>query len=214
MSVVRSFGGRRAALWLVPLAIVVANVVWLSAFGSGSRVRQRELERRLQQASRVMSELSAELAKREQLWIRANENRARLERLRHERFATERSRFTEQVRELKSLAVRAGLDPDTIAYPQDQLLDFGLVRRSFVFSVEGSYAALRNFLHLLELSTSFLTVEEIGVSAGRTGLAVRLRLSTLFEAVESDAEAAALSVAARERAEPDGAPAADGEGGS
>ena len=210
MSLARSFGGRRAALWLVPLAIVVANVVWLSAFGSGSRVRHRELERQLQQARRVQGQLAEAVASREQLWIRATENRARLEQLRRERFATERSRFTEQVRELKSLAVRAGLEPDAIAYPQDQLLDFGLVRRAFVFTVDGSYAALRNFLHLLELSPSFLTIEEIGVSEGRGGLAVKLRLSTLFEAVASDAEAKALAL---NEAEP--APRADeGEGGS
>jgi hypothetical protein len=205
----RSFGGRRSVLWLVPLAIVLANLAWLSAFGSGSRVRQRELERRLQQARRVQSELASRVASREQLWIRATENGARLERLRRERFATERSRFTEQVRELKSLAVRAGLEPDTIAYPQDQLLDFGLVRRAFVFSVDGSYGALRNFLHLLELTPSFLTVEEIGVAEGRGGLAVRLRLSTLFEAVASDAEAEALGLAGGE-AEP---PTNDGAGG-
>jgi len=193
VSLARAFGGRRAALWLVPLAIVVANGVWLSAFGSGSRVRQRELERRLQQARRVHGQLVAAVAGREQLWIGATENRARLEQLRRERFATERSRFTEQVRELKALAVRAGLEPAAIAYPQDQLLDFGLVRRSFVFAVDGNYGALRNFLHLLELSPSFLTVEEIGVSDSRGGLAVKLRLSTLFEAVGSDAEAEALA---------------------
>ncbi|MGH7337732.1 MAG: hypothetical protein ACREI7_09145, partial [Myxococcota bacterium] len=74
MSLARSFGGRRAVLWLAPLAVVVANVLWLSAFGSGSRVRQRELERRLDQASRVQEELTTTLAKREQLWIRATES--------------------------------------------------------------------------------------------------------------------------------------------
>jgi hypothetical protein len=210
VNLVRTFGGRRAALWLVPLVVVLANVVWLSAFGSGSRVRQRELERQLRQSRRVQGQLAEAVASRERLWIRAAENRSRLEQLRSERFATERSRFTEQVRELKSLAVRAGLEPETIAYPQDQLLDFGLVRRAFVFSVEGDYGSLRNFLHLLELSPSFLTIEEIGVSEGRGGLAVRLRLSTLFEAVGSDAEAAALALA-----EGDTAPRADdAEGGS
>ena len=209
MNLARTFGGRRAALWLLPLAIVATNVVWLSAFGSGSRVRQRELERRLHQTRRVQAQLAATLASREQLWVGATENRERLERLRKERFATERSRFTEQVRELKALAVRAGLEPDTIAYPQDQLLDFGLVRRSFVFSVVGGYGALRNLLHLLELSPSFLTVEEIGVSENRGQLAVQLRLSTLFEAVASDEEAAALSAATD-----GGASSDDGEGGS
>jgi hypothetical protein len=191
VSLARSFLGRRAALWLAPAALVAANLVWLSAFGTGSRVRLRELSRRLEQATRTRAAVEARLAEREKLWIDAAENRARIETLYRDKFATERARFTDQVRELKALAERAGLVPAAIAYPEERLLDYGLVKRSFVFSVNGGYAALRTLLHLLELSDSFLTVEQIAVSEARGELGVRLRLATLFEAVKSDADAAA-----------------------
>lgn len=216
MSWANAFGGRRALYWVTPLLLVVANLLWLSVFGSGSRVRQRELERRLELASRAKGEVSARLQARERLWIDAAENRSRIEQIYRERFVTERSRFTDQVRELKALAERAGLDPATIAYPEDSLVDYGLIRRSFAFSVQGSYDALRNFLHLLELSGSFLSIDQIAVSEARGGLGVKLRLSTLFESVASDADAAARSkvaepaAAAATAASEDAAPVAEG----
>jgi Tfp pilus assembly protein PilO len=192
MSVRETFGGRRAMAWAIPLAVVAANLVWLAAFGSGSRMREAELARRLERVRSDHAEVTTRLAEREQLWIAANENRDRLARLDREQFASERARFTDMVRELKQLAERAGLDPGNIGYPRESLVDYGLTRRSFVFSVEGSYGALRTFLHLVELTPSFLVVEQIDVGDGGRGLSIRLRLSTLF----STAAAAEEPVAA------------------
>jgi hypothetical protein len=62
------------------------------------------------------------------------------------------------------------------------------VRRSFVFNVDGTYADLRTFLHLLELAPAFVTLNQITVaeaSDGR-GLKIALRLSTVFEETASD----------------------------
>jgi hypothetical protein len=180
MNLRAAFGGRRAVAWALPLALVAANVVWLLAVGSGSRVRAAELDRRLERTRREHDQAMEGLARREGLWIAANENRDRRERLDVERFATERARFTDTVRELKELAGRAGLDPGAITYPREALEPFGLTRRSFVFAVDGSFGALRTFLHLVEMSPAFLVVESIDVSDGGRGLAIRLRLSTLF----------------------------------
>jgi len=60
--------------------------------------------------------------------------------------------------------------------------EYGLVRRSFVFGVEGSYGALRQLVYLLELTPSFLTLESIRVGEVGTGgqLRAELSLSTLF----------------------------------
>jgi len=191
VSLAATFGGRRAVAWAAPLALVAANVVWLVAFGSGSRVREAELERRLERARRERAAAVEQLAARERLWIAANDNREIAERLERERFASERARFTDSVRELKALAERAGLDPGAISYPRETLEEFGLTRRSFVFAVEGSWAALRTFLNLVELSPSFLVVEQIDVDLSRGGLAVRLRLSTLFAGAAAEAPPAA-----------------------
>jgi len=180
VSRLRAFGGARALLWAAPLALLAANVVWLFAFGSGSRVRDRELDRTLARLEREDRQLEARLAAREKLWIAAHDNEDSLARLLGERLSTEEARFTDQVREVKSLAERSGLDPQSIGYPKDVLEQYGLVRRSFVLPVSGSWASLRTFLNLIELTPSFLTVEEIGVSESNGEVTVRLRLATFF----------------------------------
>jgi hypothetical protein len=172
---------RHAPLWGVPLALIVLNVAWLSAFGSGARLRAADLASRLDRAREEHTRASAQLAEREQLWIAATENRQRLATLYRERFGTERERLTATLREVRDLATRAGLEPRSFSYPEEELADFGLLRRSVVFSVEGGYPQLRTFLHLLELSPTFLTVDRIQVSErGGGGLGASLRLSTLF----------------------------------
>jgi len=88
------------------------------------------------------------------------------------------------IAEVKDLAARSGLEIRAISYPQQSLTDYGLVRRSFVFGVEGSYGALRQLVYLLELTPSFLTLESIRVGEVGTGgqLRAELSLSTLFVA--------------------------------
>jgi hypothetical protein len=186
----RGFGGARIPLWAVPLALLLANLVWLAVFGSGSRLRAAELDRRHERLERETAALRGRLEARERLWVEATENEERIERLLGERLSTERARFTELVREVKGLAERAGLAPQSIGYPAERLEEYGLARRSFVLPVEGSYASLRTFLNLVELSSSFLTVEEISVSEARGELSVRLRLSTFFRAADEGRVAA------------------------
>lgn len=172
---------RHVWTWSVPLVVLLINVAWTVAFGSGARLRAADLESRLERAREEHASVASVRAEREQLWIGVTENRERLRSLYAERFATERERLTGILAELRDLAARTDLEPRTISYPEDELEDYDLLRRSFVFRVDGSYANLRQFLHLLELSPSFLAVEQLQVGeTGRGGLSVAIQLSTLF----------------------------------
>jgi hypothetical protein len=172
---------RHVLAWALPLAVVLLNLAWLVAFGSGARLRAADLSSRLERARAENATVTAVLAERERLWIAATENRDRVEQLHREVFATESSRLTGAMREVRELAARSGLLPTSMSYPSEPLVDFGLSRRSFVFSVEGSYADLRTFLHLLELTDSFVGVDRIRVGeAGSGRLSIALTLSTLF----------------------------------
>ena len=188
--------------WALPLALVIVNLVWLSAFGSGARLRAADLDSRLSRARDAHAAETARRAERERLWIAATENRQKVEALYGERFSTERGRLTAVVREIRDLASRAGLEPQQVSYPEEALEEFGLSRRSAVFNVEGSYADLRTFLHLLELTPSFVTVEQIRVAERPNGvLGIALRLSTLFT-IEEEGERAPDAPPAAAPAEP------------
>jgi len=172
---------RHVWAWSVPLALILLNVAWTMLFGSGARLRAADLESRLARTREEHAATASRFTEREQLWIAMVQNRDRIEGLYTERFSTERARLTAIVAELRELARRTGLEPRSVSYPEQPLEQYGLLQRSFVFSVEGRYADLRTFLHLLELSPSFLTVEQIRVSdGGRGALRIALRLSTLF----------------------------------
>lgn len=184
---------RRAALWAIPLLLVVLNVIWLTLFQGGFRVRSAALDSALERARVESAEVAARRAALEGLWTAAADNRERVERLYLEGFSTERERLTQTIRLVKDLASRAGLEPQSIGYPEDSLEEYGLLRRSVVFSVEGTYTDLRTFLHLLELTPAFVCVNQIEVADGSKGrgLAISLRLSTFFEAVAGDESAPA-----------------------
>jgi|JI10StandDraft_1071094.scaffolds.fasta_scaffold64463_4 hypothetical protein len=191
-----SFGlwRRRLWIWLPPAVALAAATLYLVSLERGVRSQGATLASRLEVAQREHGQASAALARLEALDTSARATREQMARLMEEKFATESGRFTSLVREIKQLAEHAGLDPKEIGYPEEAFADLGLVRRSFVFTVQGSYVNLRAFLYLLELSPSYVTVDSIEVRelAGAKGLGVDLRLSTFFAAPPPAAAAPAV----------------------
>ncbi|MEO8277108.1 MAG: hypothetical protein ABI639_12915 [Thermoanaerobaculia bacterium] len=177
------FWRRRVWIWLPPTIALAAATLFLVSLARGVQTRGATLERALEQAQRDEHEARAALERLDKLAAAAAATRRETAQMMSEKFATESGRFTDLIREIKLLAEHAGLDPREIGYPEEKLAELGLVRRSFVFSVQGSYANLRAFLYLLELSPSFVTVDRIEVRelSGAKGLAVSLQLSTFFE---------------------------------
>ena len=99
-------------------------------------------------------------------------------------------RLTKVIAEVKDLARRASVEPSVINYPEEQLEEQGLVKRSLVFSVDGTYMALRRFINFLEVTDLFLVLDEVRLSeGGDSGFSLRisLKISTYF--VEDDVEA-------------------------
>jgi Tfp pilus assembly protein PilO len=96
--------------------------------------------------------------------------------------APQRERLTRMIAEVKQLAARAGMRPDAISYPIEEIKDYSLVKKSLVFNVGGTYTGLRQLINFLELSSSFLTLEQVslGEASPDGGLAIRLQISTLF----------------------------------
>ena len=194
----------RAWLWAPVLIFFLANLVAFGVYRLGLANRVGALEERL---AADRSELT-KLADREREVAagveRARASRAGIRQLYQDRFSTRKRRLTLIIAEVQDLARKAGLDPKEISFPEERIDDFGLVRRSFVFSVGGTYTALRRFFDLLETSDSFVTIEGVDLAAAEDEsvpeLRMDLKLSTLFAQDENNPFAAP--------SRPAGAPAA------
>lgn len=167
--------------WALPLFFCLLNVgfLWLhhGAATSGFRQLQNELannEAELKLLRRAHQRL-------EELLSTAERNRAGVEDLYESRLATEKQRLTDIIVEVKGLTRRARLEPPSITYSEVEIEEFGLIRRSIVFGVQGSYAQIRELINFLEISERFLILEEIRLrEADGDQLGIDLTVSTLF----------------------------------
>jgi len=155
---------QRLWVWVTALAFVALNGIGLLVylFAYSDRVNTLELDRR-DQGKRLADVRGARLHS-EDLLRQARVNRERILQLYDEHFSTRRRRLTGVTAEVKDLAKRAGLVPRSITYPEEQIQQYGLIKRSFIFSVDGTYTDLRKFINLLELSDSFLTLEDVSLA--------------------------------------------------
>ncbi len=172
---------KRWWLWAVPLALFVINVV---VFGYYQVAYAGQVDQMQSQVQAEETELRRVVGQREALdalVTRARAGRDGIDALYETSFSTESARLTALIREVKGLAETAGLRrAESISYPAEDIEDYGLHKRSLVFTVQGSYDQLRRFVNLLELSETFVVLERINVNGASPNLTVNLNLSTLF----------------------------------
>lgn len=180
----RAWGGRRMWIWVPAALFLLANLV---AFGIYQAVFADEAavsQSRLDEAETQLAELQDQRRQLERYLERAEGTLERVHQLYETDLAPERQRLTAILREVRRLAAEANLEPQSTSYPREELEDYGLTKRTFVFTVQGAYFDLRKLINSLELSEYFLTLEDVGLSeaTGRSGgqLTIALRLSTLF----------------------------------
>jgi Tfp pilus assembly protein PilO len=183
---------QRLWVWVPAVIFFLANLAAFGVYRLGYAGDVASLERSLKDRQADLHKVDTRRAELDRLIGGARSNHQRIIQLYDERFSTRRRRLTSVTAEVKKLASQAGLEPRDISYPEEEIEDFGLVKHSFAFGVEGSYLELRKFLNLLELSDSFLTLEEVNLTGDAKGpeLRISLVLSTLFEKEGSAAEEA------------------------
>ena len=198
----------RLWVWVPALLFFLANATAYVVYRFGFADRVESLEARLEEEQKKLAPLEARRTRLERLILRSQRNEAEIRRLYDERFSTRSQRLTRIMAEVRQLARNAGLEPRTIAYPEEPIEQYGLIKRSFSFPVNGTYLELRKFINLLELSDSFLTLEAVTLAGGEGGdrpeLHMQLTLSTLF-AAEPGSEAATATATAPAAPAPSGA---------
>lgn len=172
---------RRLAVWVPALVFFAANLALFSTYRLVYAGRVESLRGSLEERQERRAELGERSRELTRLVARARASRVGMDELYRERLSTERGRFTAVTAEIRDLARRAGLEPSAMSYPTEQIEGYGLSKRYFTFNVQGTYLELRRFVNFLELTPSFVTLEEVALSGGEGArLGIRLRLSTLF----------------------------------
>lgn len=175
---------QRLWVWLPALLFFLANAGAFSVYRLGYAGQVQSLEEDVEEQERALAQLQGERRQKEGLIGRARLNEQRVRQLYNERFSTRSRRLTSVTDEIKGLAAQAGLSPNQITFPEEVIEQYGLVKRSYVFSVEGTYFELRRFINLLELSDSFLILEGVDLSESsresEPELRINLQISTLF----------------------------------
>ena len=181
--------------WALPLAFVIANAVILLIHPGRTGVGFAVIEKDLESESRTLAGLKEKESALKAVLGNARSSHDALRALYREGFSTEAERLTRLITEVKRLGQRAGLKPESINYPEQQLDDYGLVRMSLVFGVQGTYPQLRMLVNLLEHSDLFLVLERVGLNGSDASgtLSISLELSTLFVREREAAERATRS---------------------
>jgi hypothetical protein len=192
--------------WALPLAVVIANAVVLIVHPGRTGAGFADMEKELQSETRVLQVMTDKEKAIVAVLDDARSSREALKVLYSDRFASQEARLTQLISEVKKLAQRAGLEPKSISYPEEELEEYGLVRMSLVFGVKGTYPQLRMLVNLLEQSDFFLVLERVALNDSKAAeLGIGLAISTFFVR-EPDALEAIEAPAAREAEARDAGP--------
>ena len=194
--------GRNLRLWVPALAFFLlalgALVFYRTVLADDAEIGRSRLTRRAEELEAVR----AERARVESYLGRATGLEDGMGHFYGVRLASEAASLTRLIAEIKDLSERAGLLPQQIKYDRDEIEDEDVLRRRLVFPVEGTYQQLRQLINFLEVSDSFIILEEIGLRGGADGaegaLRIDLTISTLF--LGDDGTAIAALPAASEEA--------------
>lgn len=173
---------QRLWIWVPALLFFLANAGAFAVYTLGYAGRIDSLQERLDQQAAELKDAARKRQQMEMMISRVQTNEQQVEQLYASRLSTRSDRLTRVTDEFKQLAKESGLVPKSITYAEDEIQEYGLIKRSFTFSVQGTYASLRKFVTRLETSHSFLSIDEVTVANETTGpeLRIDLTVSTLF----------------------------------
>jgi Tfp pilus assembly protein PilO len=199
---------QRLWVWLPALLFFLANAGAFAVYKLGYAGQVESLQSTLDVQKQTLTQLAASQKESRTMLARVQTDELQVAQLYAERLSTRSRRLTGVTAEVKEMARKTGLVPRTFTYPEEEIQQFGLIKRSFVFNANGTYVELRKFISLLESSSSFLSLDEVTVNSNTQGqeLSIALTLSTLFarDSEEGGPEPAALGSNAAAAVSPGG----------
>lgn len=175
----------RMGIWLPALIFFALNLAFFGFYRFAYAGTVEDLQTRSQNERETLESVRGQRIEMERYLARVSSSDQGISRLYLEHFETESLRFTNTLAEIKSLARSAGLNPTTLNYPKEDLSEIDLRRLRVNFQVDGSYAQLRQFVNLLEVTDQFLALEQVSLNSSSaqtnaTSLTIDLAVSTIF----------------------------------
>lgn len=185
MNALRKFDLReRAGVIVLVLAVWLAGVL---AFFTLVNIPRSEQVAALSEANSLFESQLAERKRRVEglraEYERVMDGRRTLRTFYDDVLSTKRERMTAVQSEVRRIASRFNINPETISYSRHIYEGDQIVKFSAVLPLTGSYENLRAFINAVENSDNFLTVESINLSDSKEGgviLSLNITLSTYF----------------------------------
>ena len=97
--------------------------------------------------------------------------------------STKRQRMTPLLKEVREIAARFNIKPESISYSHDIFDRDRIVKFGAVMPINGSYENLRAFIDAIENSENFLIIEAVNLTDSKEGgviLSLNIALATYF----------------------------------
>lgn len=97
--------------------------------------------------------------------------------------STKSERFISFQREVRDIAAKYNINVDAISYPRESFPKDKVTKLGAVMPLTGLYESLREFIHTIEKSPSFIVIESIQLANSKEGgviLGLNITLSTYF----------------------------------
>lgn len=174
---------RNLWLWLPAAVFFLLTVVLLGVFALEFADETQVARTRLARRTEELDVIRAQRERAQGIVEKVRASEEGLADFYGRRLSTEREGLTRILAEIKNLCRLSGIPPTSLAYERQALEGQDVSRRTITFSVDGSYAQLRQLINFIELSDSFLILDEVslrGNDVEGTPLRISLKLSTLF----------------------------------
>jgi hypothetical protein len=191
----------KRALLIILALLFAANTVFFFTYRVRYQERLDSMEERMDTAKNQLAAAKAARLRAEQRLASYRRIENDVARVYDEYWSTQNERLTAMIAEVKRLAVASGIVPSSITFDQAAIgakqisaaapsagatagrrhRPIGATEVGISFTVDGSYDQVRRLINLLELSSQFIIVDRLALSArdGQT-LTLNLHVKTLF----------------------------------
>lgn len=171
-------------VWVIPAALVVANVVWLAGLRGAIIGQGTWLARQVAASEEEVLRLEQQQQALAGARSAAEELRTSLDSLRSQQVGAMKERLVPFLVDVVERTQRAGLTPERIGYSARADDKTGFVHFTAVYSLTGLYENIRNCIYLLEDSPQLAIIERLSLRGDEQltslDVGVQLAVSTYF----------------------------------